>query len=652
MLRSTSISRVAERHLARHFESGFEGAPVGELFSLQRMLASQVPSMDAESVAYATYVTSAFRGGAEAYVYDLRKAVLAAYRKHLIDWMKYGLLKRANQDRGGPGIGQITKGLARWVMAIPSMLTDGTDSSLGKYLPDTEYFVADRLDPIAKKILGVVERDAKAAGFLGAGKTARRRQRFTVEWDDAKRQWFVPFARDTFDYYDQFVVDGFKASKQRRRWEYGKIRLSPHIQKEYDVKGGPEPRTPARPVLPTRADPAPPGESDVPLHDWFFDTWLPKNINRFTTVFTDYASTKIRSYQLKFSVKGGKVKVQFKRDINTAAEAVEELRYRYTGRQGRGPWLETMDRFIDLVGQTTPNEKLMLIIDRMNNLQHSNGLFMEHWPKSVQSWYFKFLNAKYHTPKSGYLAKFIPDRDVRNVLMELSQYLNEGFKPPGWQDAPAPTQYQDMGKEPLNLLDPPVNWREKGYPYAPGKKQIDRTNPAVRRNLRILEKYDVAEDTLGSMDPDFLEDAVKLIREGADWRQRALGADNIPLAAKGPLERVGVPENQIRSLIAPLEGWAREFKSLGAREPSLPTQSSESRAYKTWIDTMARHDKERGRLEKKVRAVWDEFVKKRDEAAKAQQDYFRSVRPDSGGDWRDRLAKQIALRYAARTLNP
>jgi hypothetical protein len=138
--------------------------------------------------------------------------------------------------------------------------------------------------------------------------------------------------------------------------------------------------------------------------------------------------------------------------------------------------------FIELV-RTTSVAKLPLIIDRINNLQHSNGLFMEHFPKSVQSWYEGFLNAKYSTPRADELAKSIPDKDVRELLIELAR---SGFRTKDWKYSPPPA-YQHMKKELIEIGEK-VNWRAKGYPRYKDERgvQVSRFDPQVQNGLGAL----------------------------------------------------------------------------------------------------------------------------------------------------------------------
>lgn len=642
---SPNIARIAHRYLIykndevtsrRILEAGFEGESFDDLLKLSRFMARMVSSMDPASVSYGTYAASGFSGNAEPWVRDLKKALLLAYRRNLIEWMKFALRKRANMGGGGKGIKTVEKGLAAFIEAIPHILAGTKEAELSQYLPDTQYFIADRLNPVGNKILRVVAAEAKAAGVLASqGRTAKQ-QPFTIRWDAVKKLWYIPFDHNTFRLYDVLAMYGFSADKKRRQWELRGKRLPPSVSRDFTVI---EPEGTARkprrtPTPKPGLTPSPDAKAPTDIKAWFFDVWLPANIDRFTKVFTQYASSKQSSYQIFFSVSGEKVAVKFKRDINTAAKAIEELRYRYTKRQGREAWLEVMDQFIKLVGHTSADNNLMLIIDRMNNLQHSNGLFMEQFPPKVKSWYLKFLNAKYNSPTIGQLAKFIPDKDLKNLLLELSHYLYEkDFRGPGFQQAPAKGEYQTEGK---NLPPPEVNWRERGYPRQPGTRQIRREDPNVQRGLETLRRYDV-----GRINPEFVPEAKAMKSQTDVLKEQAQRSLNVATNHTRSLDRAGVPKDQIGQLVAPLEIWGKEFQALAKQEPGFPVHAGASERYDQWLEQMERKNKERETLEKSIETARNEALQKKEQARKEREEYWRETR------MAQRLAaiNQVANRY-------
>lgn len=235
---------------------------------------------------------------------------------------------------------------------------------------------------------------------------------------------------------------------------------------------------------------------------------------------------------------GGKPEAKFDRDINTAWEAVEELRYRYTGRHGREPWLEVLDKFIQLVGERNP-VRLVHIIDRVNNLQHSNGLFMEHFPSAVKRWYLPFLNAKYHAPTAEELAKFIPDRDLRDLVMGVTR--RSGVARPGgwdqWRFEPPPA-YHQMVKV-LQDVGEKINWRERGYPRIKGLAQVDRFDPRVQEGLDTLKELHKQRERILSTQIESQPQYEQWVDQVRDW---AKDYDQALDRAKDALEQYALDE--------------------------------------------------------------------------------------------------------------
>jgi len=170
-----------------------------------------------------------------------------------------------------------------------------------------------------------------------------------------------------------------------------------------------------------------------------------------------------------------------------------------------------VDRFIDLVGATSPNQ-VQRLIDRINNLQHSNGLFMEHFPAEVQRWYGGFLNAKYHTPTADELAKQIPDRDLRGLIVEVARY---GRRPLDWMYTPTPAYYA-MQKE-MAAVGEQVNYRAQGYPRYKGTTQIDRFDPEVQSRLNVLRALDTQRERILSTEVTTPQQEEAVVEQARDW---------------------------------------------------------------------------------------------------------------------------------------
>jgi len=446
-----SAVRVAHLALRRHKLASldlFNQTPE-EQKKLVSFVTSMVPHMDDASVAYGFYVSTDID---DPMAKDIKTKLTQEYRERLLRWFDFAIKKRASLGGGGTGIKNLKEGIAAFVESLPEMLSGG-------YRPLTSFIrgnVSDIVDPakldtLSAKVVRVV-RDA--AQHFNA-RTAS--PKLPLEWDDASKVWFIPPNPATFGIKDALSKAGFRWDVRKKRWWIARV-------------------TPAAAAL-AKAPVAPPQPMPT-LENWFFSDWLPGNIDRFNRVFNDHLKSKETSYTFSFSVSGKKVSVDISRQMSGPRDAVEELRHRYIGRQGREAWLEVLDKYTELYS-TRGDNQVMLLIDRMNNLQHSNGLFLEQFPASVQSWYTTFLDRKYSAPNSWRLAAYIPDDDLRETLQFLNKYT--GFR----------TEKQDTPDVTLQTKELPkgtVNWREKGYPYYPGSKQPSRFDPEVQEDLPSLPK--------------------------------------------------------------------------------------------------------------------------------------------------------------------
>lgn len=483
-----------------------QGMSDAELANMAKFLAGQVDSMDDESVAYGAYAASAVPGERQAVLGPLPGRLMLSYRKRLVAWFEYALKKRARAGGGGPAIKRVEQGLAAFVEAIPDSVLRSQPLQVSDFVPANEYLNPIRLNPVGDSIQRAVRREAEQAGaFRSRMVSVNPPIGFTLE-QAANGTWYIPSNPQTYRIKDQLRGMGFRWNAGDRVWEVAKV--TPEVQRAFGVH--------------------PVGASTEKFSEWFAD-WLPANIGRFTKVFSEYARSNQSSYGLVFSVAGGKVEVSFKRDIDTAAKAVEELRYRYLNKHGREPWVEVMDRFIDLVGATSP-DKVHRLIDRINNLQHSNGLFMEHFPAEVQTWYGAFLNAKYHTPTVDELAKQIPDRDLRGLLVEVARSRR---RPIDWLYTPTPS-YATMQKE-LVEIGNQVNWRAKGYPAYKGSIQVDRFSDEVQDRLETLRALNSQRERILATEVSTPQQEDRTTDQAQDWiidQERAVEALRAALEAQ------------------------------------------------------------------------------------------------------------------------
>jgi hypothetical protein len=475
-------TRVAQRFLRRIALDASKMSDK-ELVDMSNFFADIVDSLDDASVAYGSYTAMAVPGVRQHLLGKLGKALLLSYRKRLVGWFEFALVKRAQVGGGGSKIAKIEEGLADFVEAIPNALNAHRKIKVSDFVPTSDYLLPERLDPVGEKILNVVAADARQAGVWGVGRTAALN--LPLRYDDAEQVWFVD-SNNTYAVKDGIKSLGLRWNPNMRRWETSQ--LTPAMRQEFRVL-----------------------EPSAGLRDWYFEEWLPKNIGRFTRVFTDYVRNQQSSYQFIFAVSGDKVKVDFKRDATTPAKAVEELRYRYIGRQGREPWLEVMDKFIQLVDARSPSQ-IEQLIDRINNLQHSNGLFMEHFPSNVKNWYEGFLNAKYSTPTADMLAKQIPDKDLSGLLYTIAL---DRLRPADFQYMPGPA-YHLMKKE-LADVGTKVNYRELGYPRYKGVAQVDRFDPEVQFGLEVLKRLDTQRELILSTKVETPEAEKQVLEKAEDW---------------------------------------------------------------------------------------------------------------------------------------
>lgn len=450
------ISRLADQ-VIRRLRLGaidFTDVTPEELRKLVALVTSDVSSMKDDEVAYGSYAIDALRDGSD--VKNLRQALWLEYRKRLLAWFTYAIQSRASVGGGGTGLKRLKDGVAAYIEDLPTQLVRGY-KPMSAYIRGNITDVVDdaKLDAASVKVYKTLLSEATGSGLKMA------RGDLSVVWDAPHKVWFIPPTPATFPLKDNLSRSGFRWNPDLHRWE--SPRLTPAMKRWVT------PETPGQPTL-TKAT-----VEDV--SNWFFGTWLPKNIHRFATVFNAYIKSDETSYKFEFKVQGRGVTVEVDRDLKGPRDAVEELRYRYLGRQGRGPWLEVLDRYIDLTKTTNVND-VVLLIDRMNNLQHSNGLFMEHFPSSVKSWYKSFLDRKYSARDAYTLAGFIHDSDLRDIIRYYDQPSTPTFRDHG-QGAPAiPIEEKKH--------QPGINWRERGYPREKGYKQPSRQSPEVQRGLSGL----------------------------------------------------------------------------------------------------------------------------------------------------------------------
>ncbi len=362
------------------------------------------PSKD---IAYAAYVMDYIAGtDRRSNIRSFAGALATEYARRFAEWLGYVFLDRANLTNKSKVMKDLENGLGNWVEAIPVMLEGSVKMPSEFFSPEAQRFVdMSKVDALGQKIYRVVRGE-----WMKSSKTAAGLEDLPISYNPARRQYEIPKSSLTYKYRNQLRDLGFDFDG--RVW----------ITKTLDTR--------ALKMLP-QAEEAGPGPAPAPVPepavepanpvDWFFDLWLPKNIDRFTKAFNSYGREQKVPYTFKFQVTGNDVTVLFQRNIDTIGEAVAELEARYGTKEDRDGWMTAIWCYREL--STVSGQAAIHVVDKANNLEHSHGSMMEHFPPGVRSWYPRFLDFKY-TASPWQMIKNINDEDLRvmcSELMPLSQ---------------------------------------------------------------------------------------------------------------------------------------------------------------------------------------------------------------------------------------
>ncbi len=329
-------------------------------------------------------------------VKSFANALATEYAKRFAEWLGYVFLNRANLTQKSKAMKALQEAIGTWVETIPSMLEGKAEKRLSSYIPkDSERFLdLKKIDAIASKILRVVYQD-----WTKGSKTARGLEELPIKYNP-KYEWYeIPKSKMTYVHRRKLHDLGF---------EYGGIvwhtdTLDPKALRALPQAAKIQRQAPKKTKL---KDPK----------EWFFQEWLPGNIDRFTKVFTDYGRAAGVPYEFLFSVNGEEVTVDFRRNIQTIPQAVAELEARYGGTSDRDGWMEAVGSYKDLLSSS--GRAALQAVDRANDLEHSHGAMMEHFPPGVRKWYPQFLDFKY-SAHPWQLVKKIRDEDLRTIATEL-----------------------------------------------------------------------------------------------------------------------------------------------------------------------------------------------------------------------------------------
>jgi hypothetical protein len=355
--------------------------------------------MASKDVAYATYVFDMLASFVpEQPIKALYNKLATTYARRFAEWLGYAFLNRANLTRQSKGMKALEDGLSAWVKALPEML-HGPEKTVTSFLaPDAQQFLdATKLEAIGAKVLRVLKTD-----FQKGTKTADSGNIESLPISYNKHRGVYEIPKSSITYTNRTRLRDLGFSFDGTYW------TTPTLESEA-LKLFPQ-------AAHMHAGPPPPQEPPRDVREWFFHDWLPKNIARFNKVFDDYGRAEGVPYTFQFMVMGQDVEVSFRRNIKTIDEAIREIENRYGGSGDREGWTEALKSYEELMRAS--GASAMQAVDRANNLEHSHGSMMEHFPPGVRAWYPHFLDFKY-TASPWQMINAIEDEDLRVVASEL-----------------------------------------------------------------------------------------------------------------------------------------------------------------------------------------------------------------------------------------
>lgn len=372
--------------------------------SLGRML----NMYDASDVAHATYVFDYIQGfDTDPRVKAFANALAEEYASRFADWLGSVFLNRAQRVRKSKYMQELESGLADWVEHIPQILDGKASKLMASYVPEgsRRFLNWDRVEAIGAKILKVVYQDwAKDVARKMASRKRANLEQLPISYDPQWKKYVIDKSQMTYQHRNELKDLGFSYSGPKGVWfidhlDSDVIRALPQAGKLQ--RGAPTPSVSVSPV---------------DTKDWFFDEWLPSNIDRFTKVFNDYGRAEGVPYEFKFTLVGEEVEVDFRRNIQTLQQAIEEIESRYGKQDDREGWMQSLEAYRTL--KSAKGKAAMHAVDMANNLEHTHGSMMEHFPAGVQRWYPAFLDFKY-TAHPRAMIKKIRSEDLRTVAEEL-----------------------------------------------------------------------------------------------------------------------------------------------------------------------------------------------------------------------------------------
>lgn len=372
-----------------------------------------VPGMQTRDVCIAAYLFEYF-AGQDRRARPLYDALVGRYAEMFAEWLGYVFLNRANLTQASKAMKALEADLSTWVESIADMVAGPYKKISEVISADAARFVdLDMLDRIGVRIVQEVRKD-----FGSAGKQARVLDELPISYNREMKRYEIPKSQLTYTNRNLLKDLGFRFVGDVWVTEV----LDSHVLE----------------VLPQaaklgKATPAKAPHPDVDPRTWYFDVWLPRNITRFSKIFNDYSRKSGVKYEFTFAVSGSNADVAFRRNIKTVADAVAEIRARYGGASDRDVWIQAVDAWEMLRRSPT-----MKSIDRANDLEHTHGSMIEHFPQGVQSWYPAFLDFKY----SASLVKMTSELYDEDLRFVAEYFLPANFRETRLKDSLNPTEHR------------------------------------------------------------------------------------------------------------------------------------------------------------------------------------------------------------------
>lgn len=326
----------------------------------------------------------------------LTQALATEYAQRFAEWLGYVFLDRANLTRRSKVMAGLEEGLGQWVEAIPSMLGSSMKAP-STFIPAEagRFFKEDRLDSLGERIFRAISHE-----WAKQGRQADAHVEMPITWNAAKKVYEIPKSNLTFENRNKLRALGFEY--EGNMWYTDT--LDTHALADLGLVARIE-KTPAQPTG-AKTDP----------DRWFFEQWLPPNIQRFSKAFNEYGRAEGVAYSFKFQVTGHDVNVVFTRNITSIPDAIAELTSRYGADADRDGWMLAISCYNGL--RMARGKAAIHAIDMANNLEHSHGAMMEHFPPGIRRWYPRFLDFKY-TAGLWQMIRVIHDEDIRVVASAL-----------------------------------------------------------------------------------------------------------------------------------------------------------------------------------------------------------------------------------------